>query len=267
MNALSTNEQTEMTAAAEAIAREAGRLVMTGYRQSKRVDYKSSIDLVTEFDKRSEELIVSRLAATFPGTRIIGEEGAALGSGGPTWYVDPIDGTTNFAHGHPFFCVSLGLWSDTEPLVGVIHAPAIDVTWTTSRTGCLRNGAPCGVSVTSTFEQALVATGFPYTSHAIATDSARNNLPETAALLGVSRGIRRCGSAAMDLAMVADGTYDFYWEKGLNAWDIAAGVALVACAGGRISKFDGESLLPTDRDLVASNGALHNIGLKLLTQA
>lgn len=243
------------------LSERAGKLLLDGYRSGARVHKKGRIDLVTEFDLASEELIRAGIAEAFPTHRIIGEEGEEQGEGDTVWYVDPLDGTTNFAHGHPFFSISIALWSDDAPVLGVVAAPALGVTWA-ARTGegTHRNGERCRVSTTATLEDALCATGFPYDRWT----NPENNHREFGEFLRRTQGVRRCGSAAIDLALVSDGTYEFYWERALNAWDMCAGALLVTEAGGRLSDLSGGPADPRSGDLVASNGAVHAEGLELL---
>jgi len=249
---------------AEDAAREAGEIVMRGFRSDGEVSRKGTFDLVTEFDFASERLIRDRLQAAFPEHRIVGEEQEATGEGELVWYVDPIDGTVNFAHGHPYFAVSIGLFRGMEPLVGVVHAPRLEQTWTASRGGgAFCNGAPCRVSRRASLEEALCTTGFP--SNMATVDDTN----ETALSLFArsTRGVRRCGSAALDLAFVADGTYDLYWEKSLRPWDIAGGCVIVSEAGGRISDYRGAPADVTLGELVASNGLLHEAALRTIERA
>jgi myo-inositol-1(or 4)-monophosphatase len=249
---------------ARGIAEEAAALVLDGFRSGAVVHKKGPVDLVTEFDLKSEALIRRRLLAAFPGHAIVGEEGEPVGSGDLVWYVDPLDGTTNFAHGHPFFAVSIGLCDGSAPLVGVVHAPAIGVTWTAARGfGTRRNGAPCSVSPTTSLGDALCATGFPYDRRT----NSDNNIREYEAFLRRTQGVRRCGSASIDLALVADGSYDLSWEQRLSPWDLAAGACLVAEAGGRLSDYQGGPADPRSGMLVATNGALHEATLEVLVAA
>ncbi|MCB9646882.1 MAG: inositol monophosphatase [Deltaproteobacteria bacterium] len=257
------DELSEALVVARAIAEEAAALILGGFRSGTEVRKKGRIDLVTDYDLKSEALIRQRLGAAFPHHAIVGEEGEATGSGELVWFVDPLDGTTNFAHGHPFFCVSIGLCRGPQPLLGVVAAPAIGVTWSGAQgQGVLRNQEACHVSAQADLLDALAATGFGYDQ---ATDD--DNVRETRAALKRTHGIRRCGSAAMDLAMVADGTYDFYWEQRLNPWDLAAGACLVEAAGGRISGYEGQPADPRSGRLVASNGHLHDEVVALLAEA
>ncbi len=249
---------------AERAAREAGALVMEGWRAGGEIRRKGRFDLLTEYDLESERLIRKRLTQAFPDHRIVGEEDAITGEGDVVWYVDPIDGTTNFAHGHFFFAMSIALYRGSEGLVGVVHAPALGVTWKAARgAGAFRNGAPCRVSGRSSLDEALCATGFPYDRGSTHDD----NQAELALFLQRARGIRRCGAAAIDLCLVADGTYDIYWEQGLNAWDMCAGALAVLEAGGRLSSYEGAPADPRTGRLIASNGLLHDAAVRTVGEA
>jgi myo-inositol-1(or 4)-monophosphatase len=248
--------------AAVAVAREAGQLTLGAYRSPPTVRYKrTTVDLVTQTDVESEALIQRLLAERFPGHGLLGEEGSGAGSSArdgaaPLWIVDPVDGTTNFAHGHPCYCVSIALQLEGELAVGVVHAPVLGLTWAARRGGgATRNGAPIRVSSTPSLDLALCATGFPY-DRATSTD---NNLTEWGFMLRRVQGLRCCGSAAIDLAFVADGTYDAFWEKRLKPWDVAAGTLIVTEAGGRVTALDGgASVPPWPEVIVATNGAVHD---------
>ena len=204
-------------------AREAGEIADARLaRGGGGISKKGRFDLLTEYDLACERAIRERLEAAFPSHRIVGEEGAESGSGELVWYVDPIDGTTNFAHGHFFFASSIALYRGSEGLVGVVHAPALGVTW---KAACKDGGARfetmkrCRVSARARLDEAVCATGFPYDRWT----NPDNNHAELALFLQRARGVRRCGAASIDLCLVADGTYDIYWEKALNAWDMCAG--------------------------------------------
>ncbi|MEM7433747.1 MAG: inositol monophosphatase family protein [Myxococcota bacterium] len=249
---------------AERIALDAGTLIMEGWRSGTEVARKGRFDLLTDYDLRSETLIRNGLSDAFPNHRIVGEEHENTGEGDFVWYVDPIDGTTNFAHGHPFFCVSIALYHGSTGLAGVVHAPALQTTWKASREGgAFRNGKPCRVSERESLEESLCATGFPY-DRATRVD---NNLAELSLFLKRARGIRRCGSAAIDLSLVADGTYDLYWEQALNAWDMCAGALIVAEAGGKLSAYDGGPVDPRTGKLIASNGRVHDAAVRTIGEA
>lgn len=249
------------------ISAEAGALLHQGYGAVReRATKSSAIDLVTEFDHQAEALIISRLRAAFPGHLVLGEEGtrdeaAVAGSGDvPTWIVDPIDGTNNFSHAFPVFAVSLALWQGKNPLVGVLADPLRDETFYAVRDqgAWLASGrqAPrrLQTSAATTLVESLLATGFPYDRHT----SDQDNLAEFGAFLKRAQGLRRCGAAALDLAYVAAGRLDGYWEYKLSSWDVAAGVLLVQEAGGEVTMMDGQpfQLAPTV-DLIASNGKIH----------
>jgi len=246
----------ELAQIAFEIASEAAQVLYAGFRRHPAVREKGRADLVTEYDLASEQLIRKRLAERTPGLAIVGEEqgGAPALGDDLTWYCDPLDGTTNFVHGHFFFCVSLGVAEAGVPIAGAVVAPALATHWRGFRGGpALRNGEPCRVSETTELDRALVATGFP-------SDRSRSPENNFSAFTNVKprvRGIRRCGSAAIDLCLVADGTYDAYWERRLNAWDVMAGSALVLAAGGMLSALDGTPPDLSVGHILASNGRIH----------
>jgi myo-inositol-1(or 4)-monophosphatase len=245
-----------LSAALEA-ARAAAAHVETGYRKRPVTEHKRArIDLVTRFDRESEEIVRQRLASA-TGLPVVGEETGgqrAPGAHAATWYVDPLDGTTNFVHGHPFWCISVGLMAGAEPVLGVVVAPALRLEWTgVSGEDARRNGEPCCVSDVARLADALLATGFPYDRHA-AKD---NNFDAFVTIKKKAQAVRRCGSAAIDLCLVADGTYDGYWEAKLGAWDVAAGSAIVLAAGGRITDYAGRAVDVTLGSVVATNGHIH----------
>lgn len=242
------------------VARDAGAILMQGWGTRPDIEFKSEdIDLVTEFDKRSEALVVSRLAEAFPADTIVGEEGSTVGGGrarrtGRVWYVDPLDGTTNFAHGFPLFSVSIGLTIDRRPVVGVVEAPAVG--WSFSGAvggGASLNGRAIAPSRVAALRRALVVTGFPYLR-----SPAHTNLPEWAALIAAAQGTRRLGSAALDLCFVACGWLDVYWERMLHPWDLVAGSAIVEAAGGRATELDGTLFDGETGRVLATNGILHD---------
>jgi myo-inositol-1(or 4)-monophosphatase len=223
----------------ERIAREAGAIALEGYRSGARVEKKGEIDLVTAYDVACERHILGALAEVCPGVTLVAEEtheaGAAYPEAGLAFYVDPIDGTMNYAHGHPFFCVSIGLCRGSAPLLGVVFAPALDVCWSGHGTRAFRNREPCRVAERKAPIDLLCATGFPR-DRATNDD---NNYREFMHIKTRVRGVRRCGSAALDLVLVADGTYDAYWEQKLSPWDMAAGAAIVLAAGGKLCNYEG----------------------------
>jgi len=236
------------------IAREAGALLMEYFRRRVKIEYKGDADLVTEADRASEKRILERIRAHWPSHEVIGEEGARVETGGDyRWYVDPLDGTTNFAHGYPVFCVSLGLAFQGKRKAAVLYDPTRDELFAAEcGKGARLNGQPIAVSKTSQLAQSLVATGFP--SH---KRHKNPNIYFYHQLTLRTHGVRRAGSAALDLASVACGRFDGFWEFNLNAWDTAAGILIVEEAGGKFSGFRGEDLAITDRDVLASNGLIH----------
>jgi myo-inositol-1(or 4)-monophosphatase len=235
------------------VANEAGALLLAGYRSRPTPTEKAQSDLVTQFDLRSEALIVERLSAATPELGLVAEERGGTEQSS-SWFCDPLDGTTNYVHGHPFWSVSIGLLEHGQPLAGAVVAPALGLTWVGYRGAPARRGSEiCRVSQTSELRQALLATGFP-------PDRSRapaNNLDTFVAVQKAVRGVRRCGSAAIDMCMVADGTYDAYWERGLHAWDLAAGAAVLLAAGGMLTALDGSPADLRHGHVIASNGLVH----------
>jgi myo-inositol-1(or 4)-monophosphatase len=221
-------------------------------------------DLVTETDRASEALLVERLSAAFPGDAILAEEGGAKAGSDARWIVDPLDGTTNFVHGLPFFCVVIARERDGEVDLGVIHAPILDLTFTAERGGGAHcNGRAIQVSEAASLDRAMLGTGFPVDRQS----DAANNFVQFAAIKRRSRAVRRYGSAALDQAMVAAGTFDAYWEMRLKPWDVAAGSLLVTEAGGRVTGWLGERLRLEVGAIVASNGRIHDELLGALASA
>ncbi len=251
-----TIDRTALLALALEAARAGAALAAKGWRKQPESMHKGRIDLVTQFDLDSEALLRERLAPS--GLPVVGEERGGERSRDPevpTWYVDPIDGTTNFVHGHPFWCVSVGLALAGRPLLGAVVAPALAVEWTGIVGGrALRGAEVCRVSEVDRIEDALLATGFPYDRHT----SDDNNFDAFVAIKKRCQAVRRCGSAAIDLCLVADGTYDGYWEKKVKAWDIAAGSAIVLAAGGHATSYDDDPLEVTQGDVVATNARVHD---------
>jgi myo-inositol-1(or 4)-monophosphatase len=210
-------------------------------------------DLVTVADRASERLIVERLLTAFPASAILGEEeGARAGSSDERWIVDPLDGTTNYTHGYPFYCVSIAYERGGEVLAGAIHAPALGETFAASRGGgATRNGSPISVSQTSAVGDALVCTGFMPAKY-------ERNGENFARLSRIAQAVRRDGSAALDLAYVANGTFEAFWEFDLKAWDVAAGGLMVREAGGAVTAIDGAAFAIDAGSILASNGRVHD---------
>jgi myo-inositol-1(or 4)-monophosphatase len=238
----------------EAIAREAGALLLDFFRRRIGFEYKGDVDLVTEADRQSEALIARRLRERWPQYDLLAEEGTRRESGSDyRWYLDPLDGTTNFAHGFPVFCVSLGLAYRDEPVAGVLYDPTRDELFSAEKGGgATLNGRRIQVSSTARLEESLLATGFP--SH---KRHQNPNIHFYHQLTLRSHGVRRPGSAALDLASVASGRVDGFWEFNLNPWDTAAGVLLIREAGGVVTRFDGSPWRLDSRETLASNGRIH----------
>lgn len=251
------------------LARQAGDLLLTIHRRGpRRVTTKSTgVDLLTEADLASQELILTELQRRFPDHDILAEEagGERRDTGRPLWLVDPLDGTTNFAHRFPVFAVSIALWVNGRPQVGVVQDVVRERTyWAAAGQGAwLADERRLQVSETATLGESLLATGFPYTR----ATHADNNLAEFNALMPVTRGVRRAGSAALDMAWVADGRLDGYWEPYLAPWDWAAGLLLVTEAGGTVSDYGGGPLHLGSCTIVASNGRLHTALLAAIREA
>ena len=252
----------EFVPVAEGIAREAGALLRRFYEKGVATEYKGDVDLVTEADRTSEKLIREKLRAAFPQHGIYGEEGTREQLESEyRWYVDPLDGTTNFAHGFPAFCVILGLerraaglaaGADGEMLAGVVYDPLRNESFVAERgRGAWLNGKRVHVSTTKTLAESLTATGFP--------SRKRHGSPNVHFYQEItlrSHGVRRAGSAGLDLAYVACGRLDGFWEFNLNPWDTSAGVLLVEEAGGTVTHFDGGKFTLDSREVLATNGLI-----------
>jgi myo-inositol-1(or 4)-monophosphatase len=248
--------------ALEVIAREAGQILLEGWDRRPTIEFKTSEkDIVTEFDRRAEAAIVARLSQQFPSVGIVGEEGAAIeDDGGGIFYVDPLDGTVNFAHGLPFFAVSIGLQRAGQSMLGVVHAPALGWTFTGGPgLGAFRNGQPIRPSRFARLDQALLVTGFP-----TPIPSRLGNTPSFVAFNGVAQGVRRLGAAALDLCFVACGWLDGTWQRSLSPWDSVGGAAIITGAGGMITELDGGPFDPLTGGVVASNGLIHAEMLQVL---
>jgi len=241
-------------ATAVEIAREAGSLLADFFERHIPFETKGEFDLVTEADRASEHLIVERLSRHFPLHAIVAEEGGGRDcNSGYRWYVDPLDGTTNFAHGFPCFNVTLALEAGGELIAGVVFDPIRNEVFTAERgAGAFLNGRRIHVSKTAQLTDALVATGFPSRKRHMSI-----NIHFYHQLGVLSHGVRRCGSAAIDLAYVACGRLDAFWEFGLNPWDMAAGLLLIAEAGGKYSGMHAEPHQLRGPDVLADNGLLH----------
>lgn len=252
---------------AQEIAQEAAAILREGQLKGFSIDRKSSnIDLVTDYDRRSEALIVSKLRSAFPHHGILGEEGSCHPSSsaeGYMWFIDPLDGTNNFAHRIPHFAVSLGLFRQDQPILAVIYdVMANRVYWAEKGKGAYCEGNQIRVSQATKLDEAVLASGFSYDRLTNPID----NIAQVALFLKRCQGFRRFGAASLDLAMVASGCLDGLWEFKLSSWDIAAGVLLVTEAGGEVTRIDGGSLgyLTKRNHIVASNGLIHDEMLRVL---
>jgi myo-inositol-1(or 4)-monophosphatase len=242
-------------------ARRAGEVLRAGFGAEHAITYKGEVDLVTEIDEEAERVIREILLEAFPAYGMLAEEGGALvGEEDARWIVDPLDGTTNYAHRLPIFAVSIGLERSGVVVLGVVHDPIGEETFVAEQgRGATLNGEPIKVSDTDELIRALIATGFPYD---------RAEMPEALELFGrfaaTTRGMRRLGSAALDLCYVASGRIDGYYERGIWPWDLAAGSVILEEAGGKLTNYRGGVLDLDGREIVASNGRLHPSIMRLM---
>jgi len=251
-----------LATAIEAVVR-AGAIQRARFGGEFRVDKKGAIDLVTEVDVEVEWMFRALVAERFPGHQVLAEElgGMASEPDGPCWVFDPIDGTTNFTHGLPIFCSSLAFEIDGVAEVAAVYDPMRKELFTAERGGgAYLNGVPLRVSSASRLVDAMLVTGFPYDVH--------SRIDEIVGLfaqfVGRARAVRRLGSAAIDLCYVAAGRMDGFWERDLKPWDIAGGALIVAEAGGRITNMDGRPFASRGRDVLATNGLLHDDMLRVI---
>lgn len=249
-------ESTALLADVVAIAHEAGAIIREHARKPRDIHHKGRIDLVTATDVAVEDLLRKKLGNLLPGSRFLAEESspdAPLEKN--TWVIDPLDGTINFAHGLPFVATSIALWRNGDVVLGVINAPLLETCFTAVRgRGAFQDGQPLHVSGTQEMVDSLIATGFPY--------SIEKELPgllrRMGRVLSHVQGVRRYGAAALDLAYVAAGQYDGFYERCLNPWDVAAGWLLVREAGGFMTRTDGSPFSLRAHDVLATNGNIHN---------
>lgn len=249
----------------EQLAREAGALLMRFQRAGFDVAHKGRIDLVTSADRASEQLIVGAISARYPSHVIISEEDAqtlrvleTLRVSHAVWIVDPLDGTTDFVHGYPNFAVSIALYGDGEPTLGVVYDPTRDELFSAQRGyGARLNGQTIAVSQTRSLLESLLTSGFPYD-----VNESGRNIAAYERLSLLTRGVRVSGAAALDLAWLACGRLDGYWEPEIKSWDGAAGALIVREAGGRVSDSAGQMWQPALPSIAASNGLLHELLLQ-----
>jgi myo-inositol-1(or 4)-monophosphatase len=248
----------------ETIARQAGAVLMEGYGNVRHIQQKGAIDLVTEFDKRSEEIIIAFIQQEFPDHAILAEES------GPNhriseyqWVIDPLDGTTNFAHGIPIFSVTIGLLRDNSPVVGVAYDPFHNEMFSAELgQGATLNNKPIHVSSRTVLGQGVISTGFPYDLRT----NPRNNLAQFAQFQLRTQAVRHLGSAALDCTWTAMGRLDGYWEFGVKPWDVGAGALIVREAGGLVTSAAGDENFLSDDSIVVSNGLLHEQMLRVLSK-
>lgn len=247
---------------AQKAAVEAGELLQSRFGRPQRIRYKGAIDLVTDMDHRSQDKILGILTREFPEHGVLSEEMPPMETSSDyVWVVDPLDGTTNYAHGFPMYCVSIALLKNGKPLVGVVFCPTLREIFTVcAGAGARLNGRPIAVSRVSRVDQALLATGFPYDIRT----SGDNNLAYFARFARSAQAVRRAGAAALDLCYVAAGKFDGFWEIKLKCWDVAAGALMVSEAGGRVTDFDGKRLDLFKPRVVASNGRIHREMLRII---
>jgi myo-inositol-1(or 4)-monophosphatase len=254
-----------LTVAIEA-AREAGRFLKLSVGKVRSVEVKQGEErnLVSEIDRGAETKIISIIHRHYPQHAILAEEsGGSLAPADVRWIIDPLDGTTNFLHGVPIFCVSIGIERKGELVAGVVYDPNLDEMFTAEKgAGAFLNGKRLKVSGSSTLAESLLVTGFPYNI----TANPNNAVEHFVQFLMAARGVRRLGSAAMDLSYVAAGRFDGFWEVSLNPWDMAAGALFIQEAGGRVSDMKGNPLSIYQKTVLASNGAVHDAMLAIVNK-
>ena len=249
----------------EVIARQAGAVLAKGYGNVRHIQQKGVIDLVTEYDKRSEELIISSIQQEFPDYAILAEEsGQNHTISEYQWVIDPLDGTTNFAHGIPIFSVSIGLLKNNSPLLGVAYDPLRNEMFSAEAgQGATLNHHPIHVSSRPDLGQAVISTGFPYDVRT----NPKNNFAQFVQFQLRTQAVRHLGSAALDCAWTAMGRLDGYWEFGVQPWDVGAGALIVREAGGRVTSVDGGENFLSSASILVSNGLIHEQMLLVLSEA
>jgi myo-inositol-1(or 4)-monophosphatase len=256
MFSMKTNMTEEILQVARGAAVEAGDLLAREQQTDFEISKKGPVNLVTEMDLKAEQMIVDRILKSFPDHRILAEErGSEAGKAPITWVIDPLDGTTNYAHGYRFFCVSIGVEVEGEMLVGAVYDPVCRELFAAIRGGgATLNGEVIQVSKEKSLQDSLLCTGFSY-----GADEIEANLKHFNRVMKASRSVRRDGSAALDLCYVACGRFDGFWELSLHPWDVAAGSLIVQEAGGQVTLFDGSPCTIYDRECLATNGLIHSL--------
>ena len=254
---------------AVAVAREAGTLLKENFGKQQEIQFKGRIDLVTEMDRRSEDLIISRLRHAFPGDGFLAEERGKESSGASSdrvWVIDPLDGTVNYAHEYPVFSVSIALQVAGELVVGAVYNPLLDDMYAARKGGgAMLNGRQRRVTTVDRLDQAMLATGFGY-DVAAEPDPEKNNLAPFARFIKAARAVRRAGSAALAIAKVGVGRTDGFWERGIRPWDMAAGLFVVREGGGTVTDYAGGEPALEGRQLVATNGRIHDAVISVLSE-
>ncbi len=259
MKAMSWDKYLE---AAKEAARKAGRMLKKNIDASREVSFKGIVDLVTNFDEQSQRMIFKYLSAIFPEHSFLAEEGLSQAKKSEfQWIIDPLDGTTNYAHRFPIFTVSIALEAKGEVVIGVVYDPMREETFSAARgEGAFLNGKKINVSSVDDLNRGLLATGFPYDIRV----SEANNIVHFNNFLTRAQAVRRCGSAALDLCYVACGRFDGFWELKLKPWDMAAGALLVQEAGGRVTGFRNKEFSLSSSEILASNGLIHQQMVEVL---
>jgi len=246
-------------------ATEGGVILMNYFGKVKSIDYKGDINIVTEADQESERKIISIIQDTYPTHRIVAEETGDTGFSSPyKWIIDPLDGTTNYAHGYPCFCVSIAIEYEGEIVCGIIYDPVREELFAAQKgKGSHLNGTPIKVSDEEKLNTSLLCTGFPYDVR----EDMDSNIHHFRNFLMNAQAVRRDGSAALDLCYTASGRFDGFWEQKLHPWDVAAGSLIVSEAGGKVTSYCGETFSIYGTEIVASNGIIHNQMLDVLGRA
>ena len=249
------------------LAKKGGRVLTKYWGRLLHVEHKeATIDLVTVADKESEKAIIHLLKKSMPGHAVLSEEagGSQIPDADFVWVIDPLDGTTNYTHQFPIFSVSIGLFYKGTPILGVVYNPLLkELFYASKGKGAFLNGKTLSVSKVDTLDRSLLSSGFPYDRK----ENRDNNYAEFCLLTQFTQGVRRPGSAALDMAYVAAGRFEGYWERGLKIWDIAAGIVLVQEAGGRVSAYDGGPVDLNSGMILASNGLIHQAISEKILQA
>lgn len=243
----------------------AGRIQQERIGDIGEIRYKGEIDLVTEVDLLCEQEILGRIRKQFPSHALLAEEsGTSAGDADHQWIVDPLDGTVNYAHGYPCYCVSIGYRQAGDMVLGVVYNPSLDELFVAEKgKGATLNSKPIRVSAITNLKKSLLVTGFAYEAHNVND----NNLDHFANFIKGGHAVRRGGSAALDLCYTAMGRFEGFWELHLNSWDVAAGMLIVCEAGGQVTRFDGSPSNIDDREILATNGHVHPVMMEMLAQA